>query len=334
MLPCPVCWNNQEKNLCVLDQRLLPWEVSFIFCNTCEDVAQAIESLAVRGAPAIGVAAAYGVALGARNGKLEVERAIERLSRTRPTAVNLFWALDRMSQIAAGTEEEKLFSCLLNEAHAIREEDIAINRQIGTLGQSLLPRDGIVLTHCNAGSLATAGYGTALGVIRAAREHGKNIKVYADETRPVFQGARLTAWELLEEGFDVTVICDNMAGALMQKQAVAAVLVGADRIALNGDTANKIGTYSLAILARYHSVPFYVVAPTSTIDKEACEGSCIEIEERDGSEVREPAGHPLIPESFPVWNPAFDVTPHTLIQAIVTEKGVLTPPFLEKIIDI
>lgn len=331
MLPNPVSWDEEKKKVRILDQRCLPWDVTFVSCSTFEDVAKAIESMVVRGAPAIGVAAAFGVALASKNGKQEADKAIRRLAQTRPTAVNLFWALKRMENIVNLSEGQSLYSEMIKEAYSILEEDIEINRHIGLWGQSLLPENSIVLTHCNAGALATAGYGTALGVVRAAREEGKNIKIYADETRPVFQGARLTAWELIEDGFDVTVICDNMAGALMKKEHISAVLVGADRIALNGDTANKIGTYSLAVLAKFHLVPFYVVAPISTIDKEAKDGSYIEIEQRNGKEVREPTGHPLIPESFPVWNPAFDVTPHSLITAIITEKGVLYPPFLKKI---
>ncbi|WP_286954630.1 S-methyl-5-thioribose-1-phosphate isomerase [Aminobacterium sp. UBA5277] len=331
-LPSPVSWDAEKNRLKILDQRQLPWKVSFLFCSSYLDVAEAIETLAVRGAPAIGVTAAYGVALSALHGeKKSVDLALKRLASTRPTAINLFGALHRMKKRAATLGSKVLFTGLLEEAHKILEEDLKANRQMGELGKTLFPQKSIVLTHCNAGALATAGYGTALGVLRAAREHGKEIKVFVDETRPVFQGARLTAWELLQDGFDVTVICDNMAGGLMQKNAITSVIVGADRIAANGDTANKIGTYSLAILAHYHQIPFYVAAPTTTIDYSAKAGSHICIEERDGTEVRTSLGSPLIPDSFPVWNPAFDITPSQLICAIITEKGVVFPPFIENL---
>ena len=322
MLPVPLLWT--EEGLSLLDQRRLPLFVERCLCRTVEEVARAIETMVVRGAPAIGVAAAYGMALAAREG-LPLPEASARLGATRPTAVNLFWALARMEVAFAG--EGDPFARLLAEAKAIHEEDIASNRSLGRHGQSLLPRKATVVTHCNAGALATAGYGTALGILRAAVEAGKTVTVFADETRPRLQGSLLTAWELRQDGFDVTVIADGMSGALMRSRPVDAVIVGADRIAANGDTANKIGTSNLALVAARHNVPFYVAAPLSTVDVSLLSGEAIPIEERDGEELRFAGGERLLPVEFPVWNPAFDVTPAELISAIVTEAGVLRPPF-------
>jgi methylthioribose-1-phosphate isomerase len=329
----PIEW--KEGILVLLDQRLLPGTVSSLPCRTAEEVARAIEELGVRGAPAIGIAAAYGVVLASRLGKHAARQAIERLSKTRPTAVNLFWALRRMEsvldRVPDGESREALEAVLLEEAGAIHRDDVEINRAIGRHGQDLLPQSATILTHCNAGALATGGYGTALGIIRAAREAGKTVRVLADETRPVLQGARLTAWELHEEGFDVTVLCDSMAGPAMKSLGVDAVITGADRVAANGDTANKIGTYALAILARYHGIPFYIAAPLSTLDPATPTGRDIPIEERPPAEVLAFHGRPTAPEGVKAWNPAFDVTPAELITAIVTESGVVRPPYMENL---
>ena len=330
----PIEW--RQGKLLLLDQRALPESVRFLECCTAEEVAFAIETLAVRGAPAIGIAAAYGVVLASDGGPEEAARAVFRLSQTRPTAVNLFWALNRMESALArfraqNSSSRTLKEFLLEEAAAIHREDLEINRAIGRHGQSLLPQSCTVLTHCNAGALATGGYGTALGIIRSAREAGKAVRVIADETRPVLQGSRLTAWELAAEGFDVTVICDSMAEAAMKKFGVNAVIVGADRIAANGDTANKIGTRPLAVLAAFRRVPFYVAAPTSTLDLSIASGEEIPIEERPSSEILFFQGRRCAPEGVKAWNPAFDVTPASLITAIITERGVLTPPFEGKL---
>jgi methylthioribose-1-phosphate isomerase len=329
----PIEW--REGKLFLLDQRLLPEEVSFLACRTAEETAAAIENLAVRGAPAIGIAAAYGVVLASVQGVAAASQAIRRLSRTRPTAVNLFWALRRMEsaldRFVSTKNAGSPASFLLEEARAIHQEDIEINRAIGRHGQSLLPESSTILTHCNAGALATGGYGTALGIVRAAREAGKNVRVIADETRPVLQGARLTAWELDADGFDVTLICDSMAGAAMSKFAVDAVITGADRIAANGDTANKIGTFSLAVLAAFNGIPFYVAAPISTLDLSTAKGEDIPIEERPPFEVLSFRGRRSAPEGVKAWNPAFDVTPSKLVTAIVTERGVVRPPFAENL---
>ncbi len=321
----------------IIDQTRLPTELMYMECRDVETVAEAIESLRVRGAPAIGVAAAYGVVVGAdealRQGgdfRARVERGIERLARTRPTAVNLFWALNRMRRAlggSAGRPAEAVRGALLNEANTIFEEDRAICRQIGRNGMGLLRDGATVITHCNAGGLATADYGTALAVIYAAAEAGRRVGVYADETRPLLQGSRLTAWELKQSGIDVTVICDNMAGTVMRQKGVDCVIVGADRIAANGDVANKIGTYGLAILARAHDIPFYVAAPVSTVDVSLSSGEQIPIEERKAMEVTEGFGRRTAPEGVKVFNPAFDVTPHTLITGIVSERGIARPPF-------
>jgi methylthioribose-1-phosphate isomerase len=296
--------------------------------------------MVVRGAPAIGVSAAYGVALGAIQSRAatpaefapEFERVCARLASTRPTAVNLFWAIDRMKRLfgnlrLSGATMEQIRQRLLAEAHAMYNEDIAACKAMGGFGGALLPQQGGVLTHCNAGALATCGYGTALGVIRSAVEQGKHIHVYADETRPFLQGARLTAWELMADGIPTTVICDNMAASLMRQGRIHAVVVGADRIASNGDTANKIGTYNVAILAKEHGIPFYVAAPWSTIDMATPTGDSIPIEERPAVEVTHHAGKQLTPNGVGICNPAFDVTPARFITAIVTERGVLRPPY-------
>jgi methylthioribose-1-phosphate isomerase len=307
-------------------------------------VADAIKTLVVRGAPAIGVAAAMGVALGVRNSKserfeelqAEFDLIAKTLAATRPTAVNLFWAIDRMKRaFAQATARDRTKSSiaarLIREALAIQEEDIENNRRMGAFGQTLLPNSGTILTHCNAGALATAGYGTALGVIRSALENGKRLRVLADETRPVLQGARLTAWELRKDGIDVRVISDNMSGSFMRQGLIDAVIVGADRVAANGDVANKIGTYTVAVLAREHQIPFYVAAPISTIDLTVPDGSHIVIEEREPSEVTHMGDVRIVPEGVPVLNPAFDVTPHELIGAIITERGVARHPYGESL---
>ena len=323
-----------------IDQTRLPLEESYVLATTYEQVADVIVTMVVRGAPAIGVSAAYGVALGALRTKAvtaqefapEFERICARLAGTRPTAVNLFWAIDRMkrlfaSLLAAGATLAQIQEKLLAEAHAMYEEDIAACKAMGAFGGALLPDEGGVLTHCNAGALATCGYGTALGVIRSAIEQGKRIHVYADETRPFLQGARLTAWELMADHIPTTVICDNMAASLMRAGKIHAVVVGADRIAANGDVANKIGTYNVAILAKEHGLPFYVAAPWSTIDLATATGDSIPIEERPAVEVTHHGGKQLTPNGVGIRNPAFDVTPARYISAIITERGVLRAPF-------
>ncbi len=315
----------------ILDQRRLPGSVEYISCDSAEETARAIECLAVRGAPAIGIAAAYGVALASRSGRRAAEAACERLARTRPTAVNLFWALEGMKRKMALLSGEDLYRGLLEEARSIHRADLQNNRALGEAGAALLPSCCTVLTHCNAGALATGGHGTALGVIRSARDGGKSVKVFATETRPVLQGARLTVWELLEDGFDVTMICDSMAGALLNTGRIDAVITGADRIAANGDTANKIGTLSLAVLAAHFNVPFYIAAPLSTIDMGLPSGDSIPIEERDGREMRLLPGGGTLPENYPLWNPAFDVTDASLVTAVITEKGVARPPLGESL---
>ena len=331
-----VAW--QEDRVVLLDQRRLPTEEVEIECRTWEEVAEAIRTLAVRGAPAIGVTAAFGLALaGLRSPAARVEdlladleRASAGLAATRPTAVNLFWALDRMRRHAVAHRSEPVEALrrrLVAEAERILEEDIESNRRLGAYGAWLVPEGGRILTHCNAGGLATAGYGTALGVVRGAVEAGRQPFVWVDETRPVLQGARLTAWELQKEGIPHTVIADVAAASLMARGEVDLVVVGADRIAANGDTANKIGTYGLAVLARAHGLPFYVAAPFSTIDPALADGRAIPIEERDPREVREIAGRLLAPAASPARNPAFDVTPAALITAIVTERGVFRAPY-------
>jgi len=323
-----------------IDQTKLPLEESYVLATTCEQVADVIVTMVVRGAPAIGVSAAYGVVLGAIKTQAstpadfapEFERICARLAATRPTAVNLFWAIDRMKSLfnnllISGATLDQIKQRLLAEAHAMYNEDIAACKAMGAFGGELLPKEGGVLTHCNAGALATCGYGTALGVIRAAVEQGKKIHVYADETRPFLQGARLTAWELMADGIPTTVICDNMAASLMRRGDIQAVVVGADRIAANGDTANKIGTYNVAILAREHGIPFYVAAPRSTVDLATSTGSAIPIEERPAIEVTHHGGKQLTPNGVGICNPAFDVTPARYVTAIITERGVARPPY-------
>jgi methylthioribose-1-phosphate isomerase len=327
-----------------IDQTRLPLEESYVIATTYEQVAEAIVTMVVRGAPAIGVSAAYGIALGAKQNKAttvsefapEFEKICARLAATRPTAVNLFWAIGRMKALFAnlagsGIPLDEIKEKLLAEAHAMYEEDIAACKAMGAYGAALLPEEGGVLTHCNAGALASCGYGMALGVIRSAVEQGKRILVYADETRPFLQGARLTAWELMADHIPTTVICDNMAASLMRQGRIQAVVVGADRIAANGDTANKIGTYNLAILAREHGIPFYVAAPWSTIDLATATGDSIPIEERPAREVTHHAGKQVTPDGVGICNPAFDVTPAKYIAAIITERGVLRAPYAKSL---
>ena len=318
----PLRWTGDSLQL--LDQRLLPNEEKWIDCRDESDVAKAIKDMVIRGAPAIGVAAAYGMALADRRGH-DVEAAAAKLRATRPTAVNLAWAIERMLDAHDRGDD------LAREADKMFDEDVEANKRIGRYGAELLGHRTTVLTHCNAGALATAGYGTALGVIRAARESGKAIDVFADETRPYLQGARLTAWELQQDGIDVTLITDNMAGHFFQQERFDAVVVGADRIAANGDIANKIGTYTVAVLAHAHGVPFYIAAPVSTIDIRCTSGDEIPIEERSASEVIEAFGKRIAPEGVTVRHPAFDVTPARLITAIITDRGVLWPPLHESI---
>lgn len=344
MYPEAVRWAHGSRAVEVLDQTRLPEEEVWLRLASAEAVAEAIRSLRVRGAPAIGIAAAMGLAADlAAKADLPRERfwwrfeeAEALLRGTRPTAVNLFWALDRMRRRAEAARDRtsaEVAALLRDEAEAIREEDRAMCRRIGEHGLSLLPGGGEVrvLTHCNAGALATGGMGTALAPLYLAREQGRDIRVYADETRPLLQGSRLTAWELRRAGIDVTVIADSVAGFLMQRGGVDLVIVGADRIAANGDIANKVGTYALAVLARHHGVPFYVAAPTSTIDPATPDGRAIPIEERDGDEVRRGFGRLTAPADVPVYSPAFDVTPAELITAIITDQGVLHPPYDEAI---
>ena len=330
-------WRNDR--LLLLDQRLLPSRVDYIECRTWGEVAEAIRGMVVRGAPAIGIAAAYGVALAARAAPdpaqivPEIRRAVTGLGATRPTARNLFWALERMEKLAAAAASEpaRLPGLLLAEADRIIAEDIEVNRRIGEFGNPLVPDPARILTHCNAGALATGGFGTALGVIRAAAAAGKRVSIIVDETRPLFQGARLTAWELREEGLPVKVIPDGAAGFYLARREVDLIIVGADRIAANGDSANKIGTYGLAVLAGAHGVPFYVAAPTSTIDLALASGELIPIEERPAAEVESWAGARIVPVGVAVGNPAFDVTPARYIAAIITERGVARPPLAEEI---
>jgi methylthioribose-1-phosphate isomerase len=312
----------QGDHLRLLDQRLLPGEECWIECRDAAQVTSAIRNLVVRGAPAIGIAAAWGVAMAARQGAA-LEPVLASLRGARPTAVNLMWALDRMKKrIAAGANAE----ALVREAQAIQDEDLAANRRMGELGASLIGAGSGVLTHCNTGSLATAGYGTALGVIRAGVAAGRIVRVYAGETRPWQQGARLTMWELMRDGIPAELIADSAAAHLMKSGAVQWVIVGADRIAANGDTANKIGTYQLAIVAKYHGVKFMVVAPASTVDMATANGEEIEIELRDPAELLSTAGRRTVVEGARAWNPVFDVAPAELVDAIVTERGVIERP--------
>ena len=330
-----VCWSNDA--VVMIDQKLLPQEERYVTCRDYLEVISAINDLTVRGAPAIGVTAALGIALGAsqldcpecQDFRESVAQICAQFSQTRPTARNLFWAIARMQRCLAANwgSVADLKAALVAEACLITEEDIAINRRIGRHGRRLLHEGARILTHCNAGALATAGYGTALGVIRAAREEGKNLHVFVDETRPVLQGARLTAWELQKENIPATLITDNMAGFLMQQGKVDLVIVGADRIAANGDVANKIGTYSLAVLAKENGIPFYVAAPLSTFDISLPSGRDIPIEERLDAEVLSFRSESSAPAGMAAYNPAFDVTPHRYVTAIVTEAGIVEPPY-------
>ncbi len=321
----------------MIDQTRLPRETVFVTCRDYREVAEAIRSMIIRGAPAIGVAAAMGVAIGAlKSDDLEADMPVicETLAQTRPTAVNLFWAIDRMRRIYDEHKSSGLAAIrerLVKEAALVREEDIAINQAIGRHGADLVPDGKTVLTHCNAGALATAGFGTALGVIRAAVQAGKKIDVFADETRPFLQGARLTAWELQRDGIETTLITDNMAGHFLKSGRIGCVVVGADRIAANGDVANKIGTYGVAVLAKENNVPFYVAAPVSTLDLTLKSGDLIPIEERASKEVTHVHGVQIAPDGIKVANPAFDVTPNRYVSAIITEKGVARAPFTESL---
>lgn len=341
MLPT-IDW--QGDVVVMVDQRKLPSQELYVRCRTAQDVAKAIRTMVVRGAPAIGVAAAMGLALGmkrstakgTRQFAVEFQKSCDLMAGTRPTAVNLFWAIDRMKRAfaegaQAGESTDEIALRLEREARAIHDEDVASCRAMGAFGAAVVPDDARVLTHCNAGALATAGYGSALGVIRAAVEQGKRIAVFADETRPFLQGSRLTAWELMRDGIHTTVITESMAGPLMRAGEIDLVVVGADRIAANGDTANKIGTYTVAVLAHEHKVPFYVAAPLSTIDLATPDGDHIPIEERDQREVTHLGSSRLTPVGVNIRNPAFDVTPHRYIAGIITERGIFRPPFSESL---
>ena len=332
----------EDDAVVMIDQNALPQEERYLRCRRHEEVVAAIVDLTIRGAPAIGVAAAMGIALGMRNVSPSsrenltsvFQEICAQFARTRPTARNLFWAIERMKKRFDDTlssSPTRVFQALTEEAIRMCVEDIAINKRMGMQGRTLFKGGDNVLTHCNAGALATAGYGTALGVIRAACEEGKKIHVYIDETRPVLQGARLTAWELMKENIPATLITDNMAGFLMKQGRIHKVIVGADRIAANGDAANKIGTYSLAVLAKEHTIPFYVAAPFSTIDMSIRQGDEIPIEERSAEEVTTFRGMRVAPQGITVYNPAFDVTPHRYITAIITEAGVAAPPYQESL---
>lgn len=328
----------------MIDQRKLPSAEVYVSCKTAAEVARAIKTMVIRGAPAIGVAAAMGIALGLRRSSAtgtkqfttDFQKTCDLMAGTRPTAVNLFWAIERMKRAFAdaaqsGCSVDEIKQRLEAEARRIHDEDVESCRTMGAHGASLVPQDARILTHCNAGALATAGYGTALGVIRAAAEQGKRVAVLADETRPFLQGARLTAWELLRDGIDTTVITDNMAGAMMRLGNVDLVVVGADRIAANGDVANKIGTYAVAVLAKEHGIPFYVAAPVSTVDLDTGEGSKIPIEERPEKEVTHVGTSRVTPDGARIRNPAFDVTPHKYVTAIITDRGIARPPYAESL---
>jgi methylthioribose-1-phosphate isomerase len=331
-----------DEGVRFIDQTKLPTEEVYVTCATYEEVADAIRTMIVRGAPAIGVTAAMGVALGVRDSEAdhvselrrEFEQICDTIAETRPTAVNLFWGIQRMKDKFEGISDlpvAQIKKTLVTEAQRMYLEDIAANEAMGRHGAALLPSSGSVLTHCNAGALATCGYGTALGVIRAAVESGKKLHVYADETRPFLQGARLTAWELVKDNIPTTLISDNMAGAMMRQGKIGAVIVGADRIAANGDVANKIGTYTVAVLAKEHGIPFYVAAPWSTIDMETPDGSKIPIEQRSSREVTHFAGKQIAPNGVKVENPAFDVTPSKYVTAIITERGIAKAPLAESL---
>ncbi len=327
-----------ESGVVFIDQTKLPTEEVYVTCTTHQQVADVIRNMVVRGAPAIGVAAAMGIALGVKNSKAENGTDLRKdfdqicaiIGQTRPTAVNLFWAIRRMTEKFETLRIrpiKQIQQALIEEAQRMHAEDIAANQAMGRHGATLMPSSGGVLTHCNAGALATAGYGTALGVIRAAVEQGKKIHVYADETRPFLQGSRLTAWELMKDGIPTTVISDNMAGAMMQQGKIGAIVVGADRIAANGDVANKIGTYTVAVLAKEHGIPFYVAAPISTLDLATPDGSKIPIEQRNAREVTHIGGKQMTPEGVGIENPAFDVTPAKYVAAIITERGIARAPY-------
>jgi methylthioribose-1-phosphate isomerase len=334
----------KDHAIVMIDQRKLPSAEVYVICKTANEVAKAIKSMVIRGAPAIGVAAAMGIALGMRRSTAtgtkqfatEFQKMCELMAATRPTAVNLFWAIERMKHVFAdaaqgGCSVDEIKQRLEAEARRIHDDDIESCRSMGAYGAALVPQEARILTHCNAGALATAGYGTALGVIRAAAEQGKKVAVLADETRPFLQGARLTAWELLKDGIDTTVITDNMAGAMMRLGHVDLVVVGADRIAANGDVANKIGTYGVAVLAKEHGIPFYVAAPISTVDLATPDGSKIPIEERNEKEVTHVGPSRVTPEGARIRNPAFDVTPNKYVTAIITERGIARAPYSESL---
>jgi methylthioribose-1-phosphate isomerase len=336
-------WTDQGVRF--IDQRKLPTEETYVTATTPEQVADIIQTMVVRGAPAIGVAAAMGIALAAKNSKAEstadlkreLDEASDVIGKSRPTAVNLFWAIQRMKEKFERVRIRpvaQIKNDLIEEAQRMHAEDIAANQAMGRHGATLMPSQGGVLTHCNAGALATAGYGTALGVIRAAVEQGKKIHVYADETRPFLQGARLTAWELMKDNVPTTVISDNMAGAMMRQGRIEAVVVGADRIAANGDVANKIGTYTVAVLAKEHDIPFYVAAPISTVDLACPDGSKIPIEQRNIKEVSHIAGKQMVPDGVSIENPAFDVTPAKYVTAIITERGLARAPYAESLAEL
>ena len=328
----------------MVDQRKLPGQEIYVHCKTATEVARAIKTMVIRGAPAIGVAAAMGIALGMRRSKatgtrqfaVEFNKVCDMMAATRPTAVNLFWAITRMKAsfsagVQAGESVSELTDRLVRESQAIHDEDVASCRAMGQLGAAVVPATARILTHCNAGALATAGYGTALGVIRAAAEQGKVTQVFADETRPFLQGARLTAWELVRDHIPTTVITESMAGPLMRQGSIDFVVVGADRIAANGDVANKVGTYTVAMMAQAHGIPFYVAAPLSTIDLATPTGAEIPIEQRHAREVTHLGTTRLAPEGASVWNPAFDVTPSSLITGIITEQGIARAPYAESL---
>jgi methylthioribose-1-phosphate isomerase len=334
----------KDDAVVMIDQRKLPTSEIYVTCKTANEVAKAIKTMVIRGAPAIGVAAAMGIALGMNRSKAtgtkqfttEFQKTCDLMAGTRPTAVNLFWAIERMKKAFAaaahdGRSVDEIKRLLVDEARAIHDEDVQSCRTMGAHGAGLVPDSAKILTHCNAGALATAGYGTALGVIRAAAEQGKKVAVLADETRPFLQGARLTAWELVKDGIDTTVITDSMAGAMMRLGQVDLVVVGADRIAANGDVANKIGTYGVAVLAREHGIPFYIAAPLSTVDLNTPDGSRIPIEERNDREVTHIGSSRLTPDGARVRNPAFDVTPAKYVTAIITERGIARAPFAESL---
>ena len=334
----------QPDAVVMIDQRKLPGQEVYVRCKTAAEVARAIKTMVIRGAPAIGVAAAMGLALGMRRSKsqgtkqfaVEFNKLCDLMAATRPTAVNLFWAIARMKRafsqaVLAGQSVDEVKAALVAEANAIHDEDVASCKSMGQFGADVVPANARILTHCNAGALATAGYGTALGVIRAAAEQGKVVQVFADETRPFLQGARLTAWELVRDNVPTTVITESMAGPLMQRGDIDVVVVGADRIAANGDFANKIGTYTVAMMANAHKIPFYVAAPLSTVDLGTADGASIPIEQRNAREVTHLGATRLAPEGAGIWNPAFDVTPHHLVAGIITEKGIARAPYADSL---